>query len=64
MADQDRPAPWHCMMHYDSTVQGVWLGFGVDLHPACGQSEHIGVTGHADAVDCKKCLHIMENSSK
>jgi hypothetical protein len=59
--DEDRKPPYRCWMHYDSTVQGVWIGFGVDLHPACGQSEYIGVTGMAEAVDCKKCLHIMDS---
>ncbi len=60
---EDRKPPYKCKMHWDATRQGVWIGFGVDLNPACGQSEYIGVTGIPQAVDCRKCRHIMERSA-
>lgn len=47
-------------VHYDSRVEGVRSGFGSDLNPACGQSEQILVTSVTEAVDCLKCVHIME----
>jgi hypothetical protein len=47
--------PYQCWMHFDPTVSGVWIGFGRDLQPACGQSEYIGVTNYSDIVDCVKC---------
>jgi hypothetical protein len=50
-------------MHYDPKVKGVWSGFGSDLNPVCGQREQILVTNVAEAVDCLKCLHTMEQSS-
>ena len=50
-------------MHYDPTVKGVWSGSGSDLNPVCGQREQIVVTSVADAVDCLKCLRIMERPS-
>lgn len=51
----ENETPYKCKMHYDSTVDGVWIGYGVDLHPACGQSEYIVVTSHTEVVDCLKC---------
>jgi len=60
---EDRKQPYACTMHFDSTVKGVWIGFGTDLHPACGQTEYIGVTGLPEAVDCQKCLGIMSKQS-
>jgi hypothetical protein len=59
MADQIRKH----QMHFDPTAKGVWSGFGNDLNPVCGQREQIVVTSVAEAVDCLKCLHIMERSS-
>jgi hypothetical protein len=50
-------------MHWDPTRQGVWIGNGVDLNPACGQSEYIGVTGIAEAVDCEKCRLILQKAA-
>jgi len=50
-------------MHYDPQVKGVWSGFGSDLAPVCGQREQILVTNVAEAVDCLKCLGIMERSA-
>jgi hypothetical protein len=50
-------------MHDDPKVKGVWSGFGSDLNPVCGQREQILVTNVAEAVDCLKCLHTMEQSS-
>lgn len=52
--------PYKVTLHYDSTRQGVWIGFGRDLNPSCGQSEWIGVTGTADSVDCIKCRITLE----
>ena len=49
-------SPYKCHMHYDSTIQGVWIGFGKDLKPVCGQSEWIGVTDNVEMVECLKCL--------
>ena len=51
--------PYRSWMHYDPTVEGVWIGMGREMHPLCGQAEYIGVTGHATIVDCKKCLAAM-----
>ena len=51
---EDRKPPYKWKMQWDATRQGVWIGFGVDLNPACGQSEYIGVTGIPQAVDCLK----------
>jgi hypothetical protein len=55
----DTEKPYKCMMHYDSSVSGVWIGFGRDLQPACGQSECIRVTNYSDVVDCMKCKDIL-----
>lgn len=46
-------------MHYSTTVSGVWIGFGGDLNPVCGQSEYIGVTSHREIVECRKCLNAL-----
>lgn len=60
MSDQNlrRTPSWH-QMHHDPTVTGVWSGYGSDLSPRCGQSEQIMVTNVVEAVDCEKCLRIM-----
>jgi hypothetical protein len=50
-------------MHFDPERQGVWIGFGIDLNPACGQPEWIGVTGLAEVVDCEKCRRILDRTS-
>lgn len=38
MADQTRKLPSKCQMHYDSTVQGGRMGFGVDLNPLAAKA--------------------------
>lgn len=63
MKDSARKLPSKRQVHYDPTVKGVWIGFGVDLNPLCGQSEYIVVTSVTEAVDCQKCASMMEQSS-
>lgn len=60
---EEKRQPYRCTMHYDSFVQGVWIGFGSDLNPACGQQEYIGVTGAASMVECKKCLRVLNGQA-
>lgn len=56
-----RQKPYRATLHWDPTREGAWTGFGVDLNPACGQSEFITVTSVELAVDCMKCRSAMEN---
>lgn len=55
--------PYNLMLHYDSTwPTTVGVGTGALMHPACGQSEEIGVTPRPDLVECTKCKRILMNS--
>ena len=53
--------PYRALLHYDETITegAVWIGYGKDLAPACGQREWIAVTPSADLVECKRCLAIV-----
>lgn len=51
------------IMHWDPSRQGAWRGPGVDLNPACGQSERITVIDVPEAVDCDKCRDAMEKTA-
>lgn len=55
-----REKPYLVTLHWDSTREGTWTGFGRDMSPACGQSEFITVTDIAEAVGCQKCLSAMD----
>jgi hypothetical protein len=58
--------PYNLMLHYDATKPqspAVYVGTGALMHPACGQSEEIGVTAHPDLVECTKCQRILEKAS-
>lgn len=59
---EDHKPPYKCLMHYDPTRQGVWIGYGRDLDPICGQPEYIGVTGNSEMVECEKCLSILQQT--
>jgi hypothetical protein len=58
-----REKPYRVTLHWDSTREGTWTGFGRDMSPACGQSEFITVTDMAEAVGCRKCRDAMERQS-
>ena len=59
---ETREKPYRVTLHWDSTREGAWTGFGRDMDPACGQSEFITVTDMA-AVGCQKCLDAMDKQS-
>lgn len=50
--------PYRALLHYDPTISSgvVWIGFGRDMAPVCGQSEWIAVTPNQTIVECKRCL--------
>ena len=32
----DEPETYRARLHYDGTVDGVWIGSGLELNPLCG----------------------------
>lgn len=55
--------PYRATMHWDPSRQGAWIGLGVDLNPACGQSELVAVIDVPEAVDCQKCRAAMDKTA-
>ena len=49
---------YEAWLHFQPDASGattVRVGFGRELHAACGQSEWIAVTSRPDLVECVKC---------
>ncbi|HLR95838.1 MAG TPA: hypothetical protein VK053_15040 [Jiangellaceae bacterium] len=55
--------PYRATMHWDPSLQGAWIGLGVELNPACGQSELVAVIDVPEAVDCQKCRAAMDKTA-